>query len=96
MAAYPDITPDIVSQKGPTQPSTATTETDSDLGSLDVAYMEDGAFSFLEGLNFMSGLLEVEPLHFSSCATSDGTQVVKDDQGMLKFQVQQIGSNILR
>lgn len=79
---YADMTPDIVSQKS--SANTTTAEKESDLTSLDGTLMEDGAFSFLEGLNFMSGLLEVEPLHFSCCATSDGTQVVKDDQGMLK------------
>ena len=36
----------------------------------------------LLGLTALTGLLEVEPLHFSCISTSDGTRVERDDASM--------------
>ena len=41
----------------------------------------DPASSPLSGTHFMRGLLEVEPLHFMCCSTSDGTHVERVGSG---------------
>ena len=45
----------------------------------------DSSTTSLGGAHFMRGLLEVEPLHFMCCSTSDGTYVERIGAGKIKI-----------